>query len=37
MLERGGAEAERLRRQLQTVRADEVAVTMVTYEEQTRD
>ena len=36
VLERGGAAAERLRRRLQTVSPDEVAATVVSYEEQTR-
>jgi tRNA(fMet)-specific endonuclease VapC len=36
VLERGGAESERLRRRLQTVPPDEVAATVVSYEEQTR-
>jgi tRNA(fMet)-specific endonuclease VapC len=36
VLERGGAEAARLRRRLQTVPPDEVAATVVSYEEQTR-
>lgn len=36
VLERGGAEAERLRRRLQTVPPNEVAATVVSYEEQTR-
>ena len=36
VLERGGAEAERLRRRLQVVPPDEVAATVVSYEEQTR-
>ncbi len=36
VLERGGAESERLRRRLQAVLPDEVAATIVSYEEQTR-
>ena len=36
VLERGGAESERLRRRLQAVPPDEVAATVVSYEEQTR-
>jgi tRNA(fMet)-specific endonuclease VapC len=36
VLERGGAVAERLRRRLQVVPPDEVAATVVSYEEQTR-
>ena len=36
MLERGGAEAARLRRRLQTVAPDEVAATVTSDEEQTR-
>lgn len=36
VLERGGADSERLRRRLQAVPPDEIAVTVVSYEEQTR-
>jgi tRNA(fMet)-specific endonuclease VapC len=36
VLERGGAAAARLRRRLQAVAPDEVAATVVSYEEQTR-
>ena len=36
VLERGGAEAVRLRRRLQAVSPDEVAATVISYEEQTR-
>jgi tRNA(fMet)-specific endonuclease VapC len=36
VLERGGAEAERLRRRLQVVPPDQVTATVVSYEEQTR-
>jgi tRNA(fMet)-specific endonuclease VapC len=36
VLERGGAESQRLRRRLQAVSPDEVAATVVSYEEQTR-
>lgn len=36
VLERGGAAAERLRQRLQVVAPDEVASTVVSYEEQTR-
>ena len=36
VLERGGAGAERLRRRLQAVPPQEVAATVVSYEEQTR-
>lgn len=36
VLERGGATSERLRQRLQAVSPDEVAATVVSYEEQTR-
>jgi tRNA(fMet)-specific endonuclease VapC len=36
VLERGGAESERLRRRLQVVPPDQVTATVVSYEEQTR-
>lgn len=36
VLERGGVQAERLRQRLATVAPDQVAVTIVSYEEQTR-
>ncbi len=36
VLERGGAASERLRQRLQVVAPDEVAATVVSYEEQTR-
>jgi tRNA(fMet)-specific endonuclease VapC len=36
VLERGGAESERLRQRLRAVSPDEVAATVVSYEEQTR-
>ncbi len=36
VLERGGPQSERLRRRLQAVSPDEVAATVVSYEEQTR-
>jgi len=36
VLERGGAESEPLRRRLQAVPPDEIAATVVSYEEQTR-
>ena|SRR5579859_5657913 len=36
VLERSGAESQRLRRRLQTVSPDDVAATVVSYEEQTR-
>jgi len=36
VLERGGTESQRLRRRLQAVPPDEVAATVVSYEEQTR-
>lgn len=36
VLERGSAEADQLRRRLQTVSPDEIAATVVSYEEQTR-
>jgi tRNA(fMet)-specific endonuclease VapC len=36
VLERGGAASDRLRQRLQTIPPDEVAATVVSYEEQTR-
>lgn len=36
VLERGGMDAERLQQRLQTVPPDEVAATVISYEEQTR-
>ncbi len=36
VLERGGTASQRLRRRLQVVPPDEVAATVVSYEEQTR-
>ncbi len=36
VLERGGANSERLQRRLQTVSPDEIAATVISYEEQTR-
>lgn len=36
VLERGGLESERLRRRLKPIPADDVAATVVSYEEQTR-
>ena len=36
VLERGGTRAERLRRRLRTVSPDEIAATVISYEEQTR-
>ncbi|RRR71966.1 MAG: hypothetical protein EI684_10800 [Candidatus Viridilinea halotolerans] len=36
VLERGGAPAQRLRQRLQTIAPDNVAATIVSYEEQTR-
>ena len=36
LLQRGGAEGQRIRRRLRTVPPDDVAITVISYEEQTR-
>lgn len=36
LLQRGGAEGRRIRRRLRTVPPDDVAITVISYEEQTR-
>ena len=36
LLQRGGAEGQRIRRRLRTVPSDDVAITVISYEEQTR-